>query len=101
MSARSTSFSGRSASEMKGPHLASIPHLHPIKSLDGSPCPRAASDTAGGLELDRAWALHSADGPCINGKSSAAIHRIRGRRSHPTSARSRSRRPVPIAQSPL
>src|SRR6185369_9458668 len=28
-------------------------------------------------ELDRVWALYSADGECINGKSTAAVHRIR------------------------
>lgn len=32
---------------------------------------------AGGLELDRVWALYGPDGQCINGKSTAAIHRIR------------------------
>ena len=31
----------------------------------------------GGLELDRAWALYSADGQWINGKRTAAIHLIR------------------------
>jgi uncharacterized protein YcbX len=31
----------------------------------------------GGLELDRVWALYSADNQCINGKSAAGIHLIR------------------------
>jgi uncharacterized protein YcbX len=32
---------------------------------------------SGGLELDRAWALYSADGQWVNGKRTTAIHHIR------------------------
>ena len=31
----------------------------------------------GGLEFDRIWALYSADGQCVNGKRTAAVHLIR------------------------
>ena len=31
----------------------------------------------GGLELDRAWALYSADGRWVNGKRTAAVHLVR------------------------
>lgn len=58
------------------PHLGGI-RLHPIKSLDGVNVPECRIGPGGGLELDRVWALFSDDGQCINGKSSAAIHRIR------------------------
>jgi len=58
------------------PHLAEI-RLHPIKSLDGVAVPECRIGQGGGLELDRVWALYSADGRCINGKSTAAMHLIR------------------------
>jgi uncharacterized protein YcbX len=58
------------------PHLARI-RLHPIKSLDGVDVSECRIGPGGGLELDRVWALSSADGECINGKRTAAVHRIR------------------------
>lgn len=58
------------------PFLAHI-RLHPIKSLDGVSVPESRIGPGGGLELDRVWALHSADGRCINGKSTPALHLIR------------------------
>ena len=59
-----------------GPHLAEI-RLHPIKSLDAVGVPESRIGPGGGLELDRVWAIYSEDGQFINGKSTAAIHRIR------------------------
>ena len=58
------------------PRLASI-RLHPIKSLDPVHLKEARIGPGGGLELDRAWALYSADGQWVNGKRTAAIHLIR------------------------
>lgn len=58
------------------PRLAEI-RLHPIKSLDAVTLPECRIGPGGGLELDRVWALYSTDGDCINGKRTAAIHRIR------------------------
>jgi len=58
------------------PHLARI-RLHPIKSLDGVSVPESHIGPGGGLELDRVWALLSADGSCIDGKSSSELHLIR------------------------
>src|SRR5215467_4643444 len=58
------------------PRLAII-RLHPIKALDPVQVKEARIGTGGGLELDRAWALYSADGQWINGKRTAAIHLIR------------------------
>lgn len=58
------------------PRLADI-RLHPIKSLDGVSVSESRIGPAGGLELDRVWALYSTEGKCINGKSSAAIQVIR------------------------
>jgi MOSC domain-containing protein len=60
------------------PRLAGI-RLHPIKSLDGVSVPECRIGPAGGLELDRVWALFSPDGRCLDGKSSAAIHLIRAK----------------------
>jgi uncharacterized protein len=51
--------------------------LHPIKSLDPATVTEARIGPAGGLELDRAWALYSIDGRWVNGKRTAAIHHIR------------------------
>jgi uncharacterized protein YcbX len=51
--------------------------LHPIKSLDPVSVSEARIGPAGGLELDRAWALYSVDGRWVNGKRTPAIHRIR------------------------
>ena len=58
------------------PHLAHI-RLHPIKSLDGVTVSECRIGPGGGLERDRVWALYSTDGHCINGKSTAEVHRIR------------------------
>ena len=57
-------------------HLSGI-RLHPIKGLDPVQVKEARIGPGGGLELDRAWALYSADGQWINGKRTAAIHLIR------------------------
>lgn len=58
------------------PFLAGI-RLHPIKSLDPANVAEARIGPNGGLELDRVWALYSADGKWINGKRAPAIHLIR------------------------
>src|ERR1700690_2632039 len=58
------------------PRLARI-DLHPIKSLDSVLVRDARIGPSGGLEHDRAWSLFSADGRTMNGKRTAAIHRIR------------------------
>ncbi len=58
------------------PFLAHI-RLHPIKSLDGLSVAESRIGPAGGLELDRAWALFADDGRCINGKSTPVLHLIR------------------------
>jgi uncharacterized protein len=58
------------------PRLANI-RLHPIKSLDPVSVSEARIGPNGGLELDRAWALYSADGRWVNAKRTAAIHLIR------------------------
>jgi uncharacterized protein len=52
--------------------------LHPIKSLDPVSVNEARIGPNGGLELDRVWALYSADGRWVNGKRTAAMHLIRG-----------------------
>ena len=58
------------------PRLAHI-RLHPIKALDPVPVNEARIGPNGGLELDRVWALYSADGRWVNGKRTAATHLIR------------------------
>jgi len=58
------------------PRLAYI-FLHPIKALDAASVSEARIGPNGGLELDRAWALYSADGRWVNGKRTAAIQLIR------------------------
>ena len=58
------------------PLLANI-RLHPIKALDPVGVPEARIGPNGGLELDRVWALYSADGRWVNGKRAAAVHLIR------------------------
>ncbi len=57
-------------------HLEKI-RLHPIKSLDPVEVREARIGPNGGLEIDRAWALFSADGNWINGKRTPLIHLIR------------------------
>jgi uncharacterized protein YcbX len=56
--------------------LAGI-RLHPIKALDPVSVNEARIGPAGGLELDRAWALYSVDGQWVNGKRTPAVHLIR------------------------
>jgi uncharacterized protein len=58
------------------PALANI-RLHPIKSLDPVSVSEARIGPAGGLAVDRAWALYSVDGQWVNGKRTPAIHLIR------------------------
>jgi len=58
------------------PRLASI-RLHPIKALDPVSVNEARIGPNGGLELDRVWALYSADGRWVNAKRTAAMHLIR------------------------
>jgi uncharacterized protein YcbX len=58
------------------PRLKNI-RLHPIKALDAVSASEARIGPNGGLELDRIWALYSADGRWVNGKRTAAIHLIR------------------------
>lgn len=60
----------------EAPRLARI-QLHPIKALDPALVTEARIGPLGGLELDRAWALYSADGRWVNGKRTAAMHLIR------------------------
>jgi uncharacterized protein YcbX len=58
------------------PRLAGI-RLHPIKSLDPIAVTEARIGPAGGLEVDRVWALYSVDGRWVNGKRTPAMHLIR------------------------
>jgi len=58
------------------PRLANI-RLHPIKSLEPVSVSECRIGPAGGLALDRAWALYSVDGRWVNGKRTPAIHLIR------------------------
>lgn len=58
------------------PRLANI-RLHPIKSLDPVHVTEARVGPAGGLELDRAWALYTPDNRWVNGKRTSAIFLIR------------------------
>jgi uncharacterized protein len=51
--------------------------LHPIKSLDPVSVTEARIGPAGGLELDRAWALYTLDNRWVNGKRTAAMLRVR------------------------
>jgi uncharacterized protein len=51
--------------------------LHPIKSLDPVSVTEARIGPGGGLEHDRAWALFSVDGRCVDGKRTAVMHLIR------------------------
>jgi uncharacterized protein YcbX len=71
--------------ESKTPRLARI-QLHPIKSLDPIEVSEARIGPNGGLEFDRAWALYTADGLCVNAKRAAAIHLIRAAYAHDLSS---------------
>jgi len=55
----------------------SLIRLHPIKALDSVSVPEARIGPAGGLALDRVWALYSVDGKWVNGKRTPAVHLIR------------------------
>ncbi len=63
-------------SHIAAPRLANI-RLHPIKALDPVSVNEARIGPNGGLELDRVWALYSADGRWVNAKRTAAMHLIR------------------------
>ncbi|MGB7282958.1 MAG: MOSC N-terminal beta barrel domain-containing protein [Candidatus Acidiferrum sp.] len=63
-------------SQITAPRLANI-RLHPIKALDPVSVSEARIGPNGGLELDRVWALYSADGRWVNGKRTPAMHLIR------------------------
>jgi uncharacterized protein YcbX len=63
-------------SRLATPRLANI-RLHPIKALDPVCVNEARIGPNGGLELDRVWALYSADGRWVNAKRTAAIQLIR------------------------
>jgi MOSC domain-containing protein len=58
------------------PRLARI-RVYPIKSLDPAELAHVRIGPCGGLENDRAWALHSVDGRWVNAKRTAAMHLIR------------------------
>jgi MOSC domain-containing protein len=64
------------AVEIDSAWLANI-RLHPIKGLDSVSVSEARIGPNGGLERDRVWVLFSLDGQWINGKRTAAIHRVR------------------------
>jgi uncharacterized protein YcbX len=64
------------SSQLVQPRLAGI-RLHPIKALDPVSVDAARIGMAGGLELDRAWALYTVDNRWVNGKRSPAIFLIR------------------------
>jgi uncharacterized protein len=51
--------------------------VHPIKALDPVSVNQARIGPAGSLELDRIWALYTADNRWVNGKRTAAIFAIR------------------------
>src|SRR5262249_5222340 len=50
--------------------------LFPIKSLDPVPIREARIGPNGGLELDRAWAMCSADGRWFNGKGTERVREL-------------------------
>jgi uncharacterized protein YcbX len=60
------------------PRLARIV-LHPIKSLDPLQLLAAKIGPAGALEIDRAWALYSAESRLVNADRNPAMHRIRAK----------------------
>src|ERR1700754_4735585 len=64
------------ASTSDQPRVANI-RLHPIKSLDPVYVNESRIGPAGGLELDRAWALYTPDNRWVNGKRTSAIFPIR------------------------
>ncbi len=59
-----------------GPHLTRIT-IYPIKSLDGINVDRATLLGSGALEHDRQFAIRDRAGVFLNGKRTAAMHRLR------------------------
>lgn len=57
-------------------HLARI-QIYPIKSLDAIAVDQAVMLPSGGLQFDRQFALIDVAGNILNGKRSAAVHRLR------------------------
>ncbi|PZV06467.1 MAG: MOSC domain-containing protein [Leptolyngbya sp.] len=57
-------------------HLARI-DIFPVKALDGVSVSQATVLASGALEGDRTYALFDAQGRFVNGKRTAAIHRLR------------------------
>ena len=57
-------------------HLTSIA-IHPIKSLDRHARDRVTISSTGGLSGDRTYAIVDSDGDYVNGKRTAAVHRLR------------------------
>lgn len=53
--------------------------VFPIKSLDGVTVPSVDVLTAGGLAHDRRWRMVDREGRTINGKRTAAVHRVAAR----------------------
>ena len=58
------------------PRLVNI-RIHPIKSLDPVYLNECRIGPAGGLTLDRAWALHSVDGKWVTATRAPILHRVR------------------------
>ena len=58
------------------PRLVNI-RIHPIKSLDPVYLNECRIGPAGGLALDRAWALHSVDGKWVTATRAPILHRVR------------------------
>ena len=57
--------------------------IYPIKSLDGCDVGEAGVLPSGALEHDRRWVLVDDQGRWLNGKRTAAVHRIRATYSDP------------------
>jgi uncharacterized protein YcbX len=60
------------------PALARIT-VYPVKSLDGCARDSAVLGDHGALELDREYAMVDSNGAYVNGKATAAVHRLRSR----------------------
>lgn len=56
--------------------LAGI-RVHPIKALDPVAVDRVGISPVGGLDGDRIYAIHDADGGYVNGKRTDVVHRLR------------------------
>ncbi len=57
-------------------HVARLA-VHPVKSLDPEPRERVTVLQSGALAGDREYAMVDADGEYVNGKRTAAVHRLR------------------------